>query len=115
VPGSRLEGEGKKSENGGSGQEGKNCEEGGGQDSALPLWAAPSGFATHVKTVEVQFKELEFIDPSRMVRFSGVELDVAAGMATSPTVGLFTFTSAVDNMSNQDTFRAEIDLTMQQS
>lgn len=35
-----------------------------------PLWENAPGFATHVKDVEVEFKELEFIDPSRMVRLA---------------------------------------------
>jgi hypothetical protein len=31
------------------------------------LWEHSPGVLTHVKAVEVEFKELEFIDPSRMV------------------------------------------------
>lgn len=100
VPETRLAGEGKKSEKGGR-QEVKKSEEDGGQDGAPPLWAAPSGYATHVKTVEVEFKELEFIDPSRMVRLFGVEWEAVADVATSAASGLFTSRADVDDVPHQ--------------
>ena len=47
------------------------------------MWAASGGGAggsSSVRTVEVEFKELEFIDPSRMVRkISGFETRWGAG------------------------------------
>ena len=50
-----------------------------GSGAQPSLWEPPRGSSTHVKTVDVEFKELEFIDPSRMVRNS-----VYRGVNTKP-------------------------------